>query len=267
MTRPIVFLTDYGLADEFVGVCHGVVASIAADCRVIDLTHSIPRHDVVHGALTLGRSARFMPLDAVHLAVVDPGVGTDRRAIAVLCASGALLVGPDNGLLSMAWDELGGAGRAVEIVSDAVLLHPVSDTFHGRDVFAPAAAHLARGMSIEELGPPVAVDDLRSVDVPGPMVATGVLGGRVVAIDGFGNVQLNVTRDDLRAAGIGDVLQIGSRRLPRVDTFAAVPPGAPAAIIDSQGYLALAVNRGSAARALGLGRGDAVVLTPPDDAP
>jgi S-adenosylmethionine hydrolase len=267
MTPTIVFLTDYGIEDEFVGVCHGVMARIAPDARVIDLTHSIPRQDVVQGALTLGRAARFMPASAIHLAVVDPGVGSDRRAIAVQCASGSMLVGPDNGVLSMAWEELGGPVRAAEITSETVLLHPVSETFHGRDIFAPAAAHLARGMSIEDLGARVDVAGLQAVELPGPMVAPGVLGSRVVGIDGFGNVQLNVTALHLEEAGIVAAVQIGSRVLPRVATFADVAPGQPAAFIDSQGFLAIAVNHGSAAQALALGRGDAVVLTPPGHAP
>jgi S-adenosylmethionine hydrolase len=220
--RPIVFLTDYGLGDEFVGVCHGVMERIAPDVTVIDLTHAIPREDVVQGALTLGRAVRFMPDDAVYLAVVDPGVGSDRRAIGVACASGAVLVGPDNGLLSMAWDELGGARLAAEITSSAVRLEPMSETFHGRDIFAPAAAHLARGMALDEL---------------------------------------------VEAAGLGDAVQIGTRVVPRVGTFADAQAGSAAAFIDSQGYLALAVNGGSAAQAFGLSRGDTVVLSPPDERP
>jgi S-adenosyl-L-methionine hydrolase (adenosine-forming) len=263
MTRPVVFLTDYGLGDEFVGICHGVMARIAPDVRIIDLSHAIQRHDVVQGAVTLARSTPFMPSDAVYLAVVDPGVGSDRRAIAVQTSSDSALVGPDNGLLSMAWEELGGAAEAVEITSEAVRLQPVSETFHGRDVFAPAAAHVARGTPLSDLGASVPLADLRAVEMPAPMVAPGVLGARVVAIDGFGNVQLNVTASDLEAAGIDAVVEIGSRPIPRVGTFADVPGGAPAAFLDSQGFLALAVNRGSAAQAFGLSPGDAVVLSPP----
>ena len=115
MTRPLVFLTDYGIADEFVGVCHGVMTRIAPDARIVDLTHAVPRQDVMRGALTLGRATGYMPEDAVYVAVVDPGVGSERRSIAVLADSGALLVGPDNGLLSLAWEALGGASAAVEI--------------------------------------------------------------------------------------------------------------------------------------------------------
>ncbi len=259
--RPIVFMTDYGLADEFVGVCHGVIARIAPAAHVIDLTHQIPRHDVLHGAIALGRATRHMPEDAVYLAVVDPGVGSDRRAVGVAAASGALLVGPDNGLLSMAWDTLGGAAGAAEIASDAVVARPVSRTFHGRDVFAPAAAHLARGLSLEDLGPPVKADSLRTLGFPRPMVTPGRIGCRVVDVDGFGNVQLNVTPAELDAAGIGGSIFVGSRALPRVATFGDVPEGGCAAIIDSDGFVALVVNHGNAAEAMGLRVGAPVVLS------
>ena len=225
MSRPIVFLTDYGMADEFVGVCHGVMLRIAPDVQVIDLTHSIPRQDVMHGALTLGRATSYLPEDAVYVAVVDPGVGSGRGSIAVRAASGALLVGPDNGLLSLAWEALGGAADAVEITSDDVVLQPVSRTFHGRDVFAPAAAHLAVGMPLAALGPAIDVDRLHVLELPGPMVAVGAIGARVTGVDGFGNVQLNVGPDDLEAAGIGPVLTVRGRSVPRVGVFADVPSG------------------------------------------
>lgn len=260
MSRTIVFLTDYGLADGFVGVCHGVIARIAPDARVIDLTHQIVRQDVLGGAIALARSTRFMPDDAVYLAVVDPGVGSERRPIAVETRAGASLVGPDNGLLSMTWAELGGAERAVEVSAPEVLLHPVSRTFHGRDVFAPAAAHLSAGLALEDLGPPVGLEELHVVDLPAPMVTPGSVGARVVAVDGFGNVQLNVTAVELEAAGLGPDLAIGARDVPRVATFAEVPYGACGAIVDSEGYVALVVNHGSAAQLLGLSVGDPVVL-------
>jgi S-adenosylmethionine hydrolase len=261
MTRPIVFLTDYGLADEFVGICHGVIAQIAPDARVIDLTHSVPRHDVTRGALILGRATAFMPSDAVYVGVVDPGVGSARRSVAVRSGRGTVLVGPDNGLLSIAWDALGGAAEAVEISADDVLLHPVSKTFHGRDVFAPAAAHLARGRPLEDFGPPLATTDLRRLEMPsGPMIAHGAVGARVVGVDRFGNVQLNATPSDLDAAGLGAELRVAGRQVGRVATFADVAEGALASIVDSDGQIALVVNRGSAAEMLGLRDGSAVVL-------
>lgn len=260
MTRPVVFMTDYGLADEFVGVCRGVMLRIAPDVRVIDLTHAIPRQDVVRGAMSLGRATAFMPSDAVYLAVVDPGVGSTRRAVAVSVVSGSVLVGPDNGVLSLAIDALGGADSAVEITSPTVVLHPVSRTFHGRDVFAPAAARVAAGMDLVELGPPVDPSGLVIVDLPTPVVAPGSVGARVIGVDTFGNVQLNVGPGDLDAAGLGGVLSIGGRAIPRVGVFADAPEGAPAAMVDSNGQLALMVNRGSAAELLGLAAGDTVVL-------
>ncbi|MGH2539857.1 MAG: SAM hydrolase/SAM-dependent halogenase family protein [Actinomycetota bacterium] len=260
MTRPIVFCTDYGLADVFVGVCHGVMAAIAPGSRVIDLTHSVPRQDVLRGAVAIGRATPYMPSDAVYVAVVDPGVGSERRSIAVLAATGAMLVGPDNGLLSLAWASLGGVKAAVSIQDDRVMLHPVSKTFHGRDVFAPAGAHLAAGVSLEEVGPSIEPDALRIVDMPGPMVTPGAVGTRVVDVDAFGNVQLSARPVDLDAAGLGNPLAVAGRQVPLVSIFADVPEGVLAAIVDSQGYLALVVNRGSAAQMLNLRAGSAVVL-------
>ena len=260
MTRPIVFMTDYGLADEFVGVCHGVMARIAPSSRVIDLSHGIGRQNVLQGALVLARASAFLPDDAVYVAVVDPGVGSSRRAVAVETASGAALVGPDNGLLSMAWESLGGISRVAEIRNEQVFLAPVSKTFHGRDVFAPAGAHLAAGFPFDELGPSVLPATLETVELPGPMVAPGKVGTRVVAVDGFGNVQLNARPDDLDRAGLGDRLTVADRSVPRVSSFSDVHDHGLAAIVDSQGFIAIAINRGNAADVLNLAPGDAVVL-------
>jgi S-adenosylmethionine hydrolase len=260
MTRPIVFLTDYGRSDAFVGICHGVIARIAPDARVIDLTHAVPRQDVLRGAIELARAVPYMPDDAIYVAVVDPSVGSDRRGVAV-AAGASLLVGPDNGLLSLAWDTLGGVDAAVEIESPDVVLEPMSRTFHGRDVFAPAAAHLAAGMQLEKLGAATDPATLTHLDVPGPMVAPGAVGARVTATDGFGNVQLNATERDLDAAGVaGRVLVVNGRRLPRAGTFAELPEREPGMIVDSEGYLAIVINRGNAAAMLGLAAGDAVVV-------
>jgi S-adenosyl-L-methionine hydrolase (adenosine-forming) len=264
MIRPIVFLTDYGRSDGFVGICHGVMARIAPDARVIDLTHSVPRQDVLRGAVELARSMPYMPTDAIYVAVVDPGVGSNRGAIAT-AAGAALLVGPDNGLLSLAWEELGGVESAVEIQNPEVVLAPVSRTFHGRDIFAPAAAHLAAGMPLEDLGPAVDPATLVRLDVPGPMVAEGAVGARVTATDGYGNVQLNATERDLDDAGVavGRVLVVNGRRVPRAGTFAELPEREPGLIVDSDGYLAIVVNHGNAAQMLGLAAGDVVVMEGP----
>jgi S-adenosylmethionine hydrolase len=261
MTRPIVFLTDYGRSDAFVGICHGVMARIAPDARVIDLSHAVPRQDVLRGAVEVARAVPYMPADAIYAAVVDPGVGSDRRAVAT-AAGDTLLVGPDNGVLSLAWDALGGVEAAVEIASSKVILEPVSRTFHGRDVFAPAAAHLATGLPLEEVGPAIDPGSLLRLDVPAPMVAPGAIGARVTAVDGFGNVQLNAGERDLVAAGVagGRVLIVNGRRVPRAGTFAELPEREPGMIVDSDGFLAIVVNRGNAAAMLGLAAGDAVVV-------
>jgi len=260
VSRPIVFCTDYGLRDDFVGVCHGVIAKIAPDVRVIDLHHAIPRQDVMRGAIVLSRAVPYMPEGSVYCAVVDPGVGSKRRAIAVATPTGALLVGPDNGLLSLAWEVLGGAERAVEIASPGVVLSPVSHTFHGRDIFAPAAAHLAAGTPIETIGPSADPAGLHTLEVLGPMVAPGAIGARVIGVDGFGNVQLNVTRAHLADAGIEGTLGVAGVDAPIVSTFTDLSPHALGAIVDSQGYVALVVNQGSAAEMLHLGEGSTVVV-------
>ena len=255
MARPIVFCSDYGLADEFVGVCHGVIARIAPDARIIDLTHGIRAMDVRAGAAELAGSVRFMPDDAVYLAVVDPGVGTSRRGIAVETAAGQLLVGPDNGLLSLAWKELGGAVRSVEITSE--------------DVFAPAAAHLATGAPLESLGPDVEAGSLVTIPMPGPQIADGQIRCGVLGIDRFGNVQLTAREDDLSRARLDDKRELlletdeaGVVTLTRARTFDDVRSGQAALIVDSAGWLAAAVNGGSLAEALRIRVGDPVVLSP-----
>ena len=183
MTRPIVFLTDYGLDDEFVGVCHGVITRIAPGARS-STSRTDPAARRGPGAV-LASAVPFMPEDSVYLAVVDPGVGGARGAIAVATQAGALLVGPDNGLLSLAWQELGGP---IQAVAEPAWLHAerVLATFHGRDVFAPAAAHLANVADLTELGPEVELDSLQHVHVPAPGVAEGEIAVVVTGVDRFG---------------------------------------------------------------------------------
>jgi S-adenosylmethionine hydrolase len=273
VSRPIVFLSDYGLSDEFAGICRAVALRIAPASQVVDLTHSIPPQDVLRGALVLARSVPFLPSDAVVLAVVDPGVGTPRRPVAVETAHGGLMVGPDNGLLSLAWEEQGGPTRVVEIVSEEVVLAPVSATFHGRDIFAPAAAHLAAGMPLERLGPAVDPGDLVRVVVPSPNVEPGRVDGEVLGVDRFGNVQLSARPDDLHLAGLGDrprleILARGSSTsVRRAATFGEVAPGEFALIVNSSGWLAVVVNRGNAGDELGLVPGDPVSLRAATDSP
>lgn len=267
--RPVVFLSDYGLDDAFVGICHGVIARVAPGARIIDLTHSIPRHDVFRGALLLAESIPFMPQDAVFLGVVDPGVGTDRPSLAVLSASGSMFVGPDNGLLSLAVRQAGGVAKAFEITSRKVLLEPVSATFHGRDIFAPAAAHVAAGMPLEELGPPFDPRRMKRVRFSHPSVHSGVIVCEVLAVDRYGNLQLNVRRAHLAAARLQrrhwlEVrMPAGPLPVRRARTFAEVPKGEYAAIFDSFGWLALIRNGASAAEGLGVMQGDGIVIENP----
>jgi S-adenosyl-L-methionine hydrolase (adenosine-forming) len=269
MSRHIVFLSDFGLNDEFVGVCHGVIARIAPRSHVIDLTHGVPARDVRRGATMLADAVPFMPDGAVFLAVVDPGVGTDRRAVAVRAANGQVFIGPDNGLLSLAVRAAGGAHAAVLIESGDVVLVPVSRTFHGRDVFAPAAAHMAEGMPLEDLGPQVDPGSLTGIDLPEPQVAPGRLSCEVLAVDGFGNVKLAATEDDLRRAGLGSTSRVAVRgrggdwvvEALVAPTFADLPDGSYGLIVNSTGRLMLVRNAESAAAALGVGSGVEVTIT------
>jgi S-adenosylmethionine hydrolase len=265
---PVVFLSDFGLQDEFVGTCHGVVARIAPGSPVIDLTHGVPRGDVLRGALLLAGALPYLPDDAVLLAVVDPGVGGDRRGVAVRTGDGRLLVGPDNGLLSAAWDALGGVALAVEITSPSVVLRPTSATFHGRDVFAPAAASLAAGEDIRTLGSPLDADTLVRLERPQPVIGAGTLDARVLSVDGFGNVQLGATAEDIERAGLADAAHVVVRggeavRSALGDTYGAVDTGAFVLLVDSSGWLAVACNGGDAAQRLGVAPGDTIEISRP----
>lgn len=263
----ITFTSDYGLADPFVGVCHAVMARIAPHARVIDLTHGVARHDVVAGAVALADCAPYLPA-GVHLAVVDPGVGSDRGAVAVT-AGRHVLVGPDNGLLLPAAARLGGADGAWELVSPAYRLDPLSATFHGRDVFAPAAAHLARGVPPTELGPPRDPAGLVRVDLPDTRWEDGRVAGSVVGVDGFGNVALSVLGEDLAAAGlaVGQRVTVATggdgEPVPATvaRTFADAAHGGLALLVDSAGRAALVVNGGAAARLLDAQPGTAVTVS------
>lgn len=267
MARPIVFLSDYGLDDQFVGICHGVVASLSPESRLIDLTHGIPPRDVLRGAIVLAESMLYMPKDSVFLAVVDPGVGTDRRPVAVEDEAGFLTVGPDNGLLSMAW--VGGPRRAVEITSPDAILTPTSRTFHGRDIFAPAAALLARGMPMMELGPEVLPTSLVRMSAPAHDVDNGEIRCRVLGVDRFGNVQLSLRPEDLREFAMESLPDVVISRqgedfvLPRVSTFGELDPGEDGILVDSSGSIAIVRNAGNAAKSLDLQPGDDVVIRRP----
>src|SRR5436305_8461466 len=178
----VTLLTDYGYDDEFAGVCRGVIATITPEAQVIDITHGVPRHGVREGAVALRNSLGYFPV-GVHVAVVDPQVGTERRAIAVRCGDGRVLVGPDNGLLSLALDQAGGAVEAVDISRSPHRLEPVSATFHGRDVFAPVGAALADGAPLAAAGDPIDSGELQRLELPAPRRDGGGLVAHALLID------------------------------------------------------------------------------------
>ena len=262
----ITFLTDYGLEDGFVAACHGVAARIVPAIRLIDITHLVPPGDVRRGAAVLAQTVAYLP-PAVHVAVVDPGVGTARRAVAV-AAGDSVLVGPDNGLLSWAVAALGGGKTAIQLTNGDLWLHPVSATFQGRDIFMPVAAHLVAGTALTEAGDEISVADLVALPAPTSRLNASSAEGEVMSIDRFGNVQLSIPAADAGRLGIGIgsplVVLCGRRRLtvPYLDTFAAGAPGEIVAFTDSAGLISLAVNSGDAAQQLGLPPGAHVRLTP-----
>jgi S-adenosylmethionine hydrolase len=251
----VTFLSDYGVGDDFVGVCHGVIARIAPDARVIDITHGIARHEVRSGAIVLARSLEYMPA-GVHLAVVDPGVGSERRAVALRCAGdeGRILVGPDNGLLSLAAERFGGVAEAVDVGASPLRLTPLSASFHGRDLFAPVAAHLAAGTPLEQAGTALDPAQLVTLELPRAEVSEAGLVTHVLHADRFGNVMLDARPEDLDAGGMrsASAVIVNGVRAAHTTTFADVPPGGLLLYEDSYGALSLAINRGSALDALGL---------------
>ena len=266
--RFVSFLSDYGHTDEFVGVCKSVMLSLAPDLQIVDITHDLPVHDVRAGALTLVRAAQYLPDGGIVLAVVDPGVGTDRRLVAVEVEQGILL-GPDNGLLAPAVAILGGAQRVVSLTSTEHQLPAPGPTFAGRDVLAPAAAHLAAGVDPSELGDEVDAAGL----VPGLVSLPrhdegGAIYGEVWWIDRFGNCQLNIDPDELRAHGAepGGTLEVRfgdqARSVRWVHTYADAKPSELVLVVDSYGLLSLAFDRESAAATLRLKAGSGVTLVP-----
>ena len=262
--RHLSFLTDYGLDDGFVAACHGVAARIAPHASIIDVTHLIPPGDVRRGAAVLAQTVPYLP-PAVHVAVVDPGVGTARRGVAV-AAGDSVFVGPDNGLLSWAVTASGGAARAFSLTNRDLWLASVAATFHGRDIFMPVAAHLADGTELAATGTEIDVADLVTLPVPERTIRDSVAAGEVLTVDRFGNVQLTITAAD--AAEIG--LKPGATALVRCgrhqliisyrDMFGAVAPGELVAYTDSAGLVSIAVNGGDAAQRLGLPPGARVSI-------
>jgi len=260
----VTFLSDYGRQDDFVGVCHGVIARIAPEARVIDLTHDVARHDVRAAAVMLRRALPFCPA-GVHLAVVDPGVGGTRRAVAIRVAEDdRILVGPDNGVLWPAAERFGGVVEAVDVAHSPHRLEPVSATFHGRDLFAPVAAQLAAGAPLAAAGEPIETDDLAVLRLPTPYVEAERVFAHVVSVDRFGNVALDVTHDEGTGAGLrlGDTVRVNGTPATYVRTFEEVGPGELMLYEDAYRTLALAINRGSAQEFLDLGLDDEVRIEP-----
>ena len=265
--RPVSFLTDFGYEDEFTGVCRAVIDRIDPSIRVIDVTHGIEPGNLRRGAMAL---AAYVPFAApsVHLAVVDPGVGTGRRAVAIE-AGDHFLVGPDNGLLMLAADRLGGPARAFEITDSPYRLSPVHRTFHGRDLFSPVAAELARGVPIEDTGTEVEPESLVRFRLPEARLQGDLLVTHVLATDRYGNLALDAGPEIILESFLRDgervTVEIENRptvEVPFGATFADVAHGHPVFFTDSSGTLALAVNRGDAASLFGLGPDDELRLRP-----
>jgi S-adenosylmethionine hydrolase len=263
----VSFLSDYGMTDEFVGVVHSVIRSVAPHAAVVDITHEVPAYDVRAGGLTLARSAQYL-CPGVVLAIVDPGVGTDRRGVAVEVGDGAsVLVGPDNGLLAPAVALCGGGTRAVSLTNTDFQLPAPGPTFAGRDVFAPAAAHLCNGVDLEELGESVGVASLLPGVLPVAYEEDGALVGEVLWVDRYGNAQLNLDPAEIEHLGDTVRLRFGdhARTAHRVLAFDDVRTGEVGLVTDSYGLVAVVVDRHSAAEELGLRGGTEVRLESFDD--
>lgn len=252
----ISLTTDYGTSDGFAAACHGVIARIAPAVRVIDVTHDVPPGDVRRGAALLAQAVPYLP-PGVHVAVVDPGVGTGRRAVAVETPGGTL-VGPDNGLLPWAAGALGGASAVVSLSNEAWFVHPVARTFHGRDIFAPVAARLATGARLADAGPALDPADLARLPDPVVTAGDGWLEAEVLAVDRFGNVQLAARGPAL--AGLGDRPTVNGTPATTGGTFADAPPGGLVVLVDSSDRIAIAVNGGRASLTLGVRPGNVVRL-------
>jgi len=263
----LTFVSDYGFEDAFLGVCKGVIARTAPQARVLDVLHLVTPQDVEQGAAVLASAIPYLPVPAVHLALVDPFRPTPTRGIAVRTGDGSTFVSPDNGVTSLAWEVAGGAVRA-HLVDNPALWNPTpARTFRGRDVFSPVAAALAAGTPIEQVGSSVAVDELERLAVRVPVVDEDHVHGEVVTVDHFGNLTLNLHRSHLEQAGIrlGDEVELRcsgkARRVPFLLTYGEAGRGKLVVCEDSFRTVTIAVNQGDAAVALRVGRGDPLVIS------
>lgn len=267
--RIITLTTDFGTSDAYVGVMKGVILGINPNAQVVDITHAVPPQDIHEAAFLIHAAYRYFPTDTIHVIVVDPGVGSDRRAI-VCQTEQALFVCPDNGILTYLLHEIENDGKQLEnivaIQNPVYCLPEVSQTFHGRDIFAPVAAHLSRGVPLAEMGP--SLRDLVRLPIPTLEISDDKLTGEIIKIDSFGNAISNISESLLTclqggsAAEIYDCeIRVGSVKLKGLNrSYADSEIGAPLAIIGSSGVLEIAVNGGSAAAIFGLKRGDTVTI-------
>jgi S-adenosyl-L-methionine hydrolase (adenosine-forming) len=261
LPRPIVTLTtDYGTNDHLVGVMKGVILSINPEVEIVDITHHVLPHDILDGALNIGQAYKYFPSKTIHAVVVDPGVGTARRPILV-AGDQHYFVAPDNGVLSSVYDQVE-ALYVWNIISEHYFRHPVSKTFQGRDIFAPVAAWLSKSWQTSAFGE--AITDFARFAIPKPKATGNTVKGLVLRIDNFGNVITNVTPADVPALTAADgkfTIRAGNGAVTKlVGTFAEAPTGETVGIIGSSGYLEIAVNKGSAARTLGVARGAEVTV-------
>jgi len=272
VTRPIITLTtDYGLSGHFVGVMKGVILSIMPDVQLVDITHGIPPHDVFECAVVIGEAIRFYPARSIHVVVVDPGVGTSRRPL-LAEAGGQFFIAPDNGVLSMVLEK-NPAARVRQITTDQYFLKPVSATFHGRDIFSPVAAWLARTGDASNFGEPIS--DYFRWPVPNPVRTGSRVAGTILRVDHFGNLLTNFTPENMPEVfsdAISFRIVMGAGNITRkVNTFAEAAEGEPVILLGSSGYFEIVVNRGSAARLLNARRGAEVTvelgITPDSDDP
>ena len=258
----ITLTTDYGTNDHLVGTLKGVILKINPDVTIVDITHNVTPFDLLDAALAIGSAYSYFPPKTIHVVVVDPGVGTERRPLLV-SAQNQYFVAPDNGVLSVVY-ERETEGLVVRHANvEHYYLQPVSKTFHGRDIFAPVASWLSKGWQTPSMGDEIS--DYKRFSIPRPKEADGGLKGAVLRTDAFGNLITNFRSEDLPESALnggGINLQVGSHQVPRlVDTFARGNNGEPIAYVGSSGYLEIGVNKGSAARTLSLGRGTPVILT------
>jgi S-adenosyl-L-methionine hydrolase (adenosine-forming) len=258
----ITLTTDYGTNDHLVGTLKGVILKINPDVTIVDITHNVTPFDLLDGALAIGSAYSYFPPKTVHVVVVDPGVGTERRPLLVSAAN-QYFVAPDNGVLSMIYEREPEGLVVRNANAEHYYLQPVSKTFHGRDIFAPVAAWLTKGWQTSGMGDEI--EDYKRFALPRPKETDGVVKGVILRADSFGNLVTNLRQEDLPESAAQDgaiKLQIGTQAVSKfVETFAQGNGAEPFAYLGSSGFVEIGVNKGNAARTLGLGRGTAVALT------